>query len=221
MVGESGASNRFRRLAGAARAGEHHLGRGNRPQAVGKRLKTSHGQTSARPPRMGTHLSNEPPMPSGRQPERRRKIPEPTDAEDRSILYGTVFGWTAGLLRLRQGRAWNQQKPTVIERPPSTQSTLGSIDPNGGECPNRTILWSFGKSAARPALAQRCNPASSPDHSGEALIRPARSNHSPNGARTGQTPVPIESNCSSRRSGDLETFRNPERLRSSVSDYQG
>src|ERR1700724_4770026 len=46
--------------------------------------------------------------------------PEPTKTEDRSILYGTVFGWTAALLRLRQGRAWNQQKPTVIERPPST-----------------------------------------------------------------------------------------------------
>jgi hypothetical protein len=27
---------------------------------------------------------------------------------DRSILYGTVFGWTAGLLRLRRGHAWNQ-----------------------------------------------------------------------------------------------------------------
>jgi hypothetical protein len=48
----SAASNRFRRLAGAARAGEHHLGRGNRPQAVGKRLIISQGQTSAQPPRM-------------------------------------------------------------------------------------------------------------------------------------------------------------------------
>jgi hypothetical protein len=59
---------------------------------------------------MGTHSGLSHPLPPGRQPEQHRKIPEPTDSEDRSILYGTVFGWT-GLLRLRQGRAWNQQKP--------------------------------------------------------------------------------------------------------------
>ena len=43
-----------------------------------------------------------------------------------------VFGWTAGLLRLRQGRAWNQQKPTVILRPFSvTQLRIR----NGSSCP--------------------------------------------------------------------------------------
>jgi hypothetical protein len=66
----------------------------------------------------GNPLRIEPPPTTGATAERHQRSPEPTDAEDRSILYGTVFG----LLRLPQGRAWNRQKPTVIERPPSTLS---------------------------------------------------------------------------------------------------
>jgi hypothetical protein len=110
-----------------ARAAERRLGGRRRPittypqppcgpLALGQPPgKSPPERLSAQPPRMGTHLRIKPPPATGGQPERHRKIPELREAEDRSILYGTVFGWKAGLLRLRQGRAWNRQKPTVIE----------------------------------------------------------------------------------------------------------
>jgi hypothetical protein len=70
---------------------------------------------------------------TGRQPERHRKIHAPTDAEDRSILYGTVFGWTAGLLRLRQGRVEpikaNRYRETAFD--PFRTSAQRMLRPSG------------------------------------------------------------------------------------------
>jgi len=41
--------------------------------------------------------------------------PEPTKTEDRSIVYGTVFYWTAGPLRLR-GDTEAKPLPTGVSR---------------------------------------------------------------------------------------------------------
>lgn len=109
----------------------------------------------------------------------------------------------------------------AVKRPQTAPTTAARCDRQQRQELPQTGL-SSGRSGNPPHavhLAQRRNPASSPGHSGEAL-RSVRSNDSPNGTLTGQTPVPIESNASSRRSGDLETFRNPERLRSSISGRQ-